>query len=44
MGSGVRMAVGYQVAARGLHETMRVWYKVAGSQLSNVYMLLKLEK
>ena len=35
------MAVGYHGAARGLHETVRVWYRVTESQLSNVYRSLK---
>ena len=39
--SGVCMTARYQGAARGLLETVRVWYRVAGSQLSNVYMSLK---
>ena len=31
MGGGVGMAGGYQGAARGLQETVRVWYRVGGS-------------
>ena len=41
MCSGIRMVGGYQGAARGLQETVGVGYRVAASQLCNVYMSVK---